>query len=99
MASFEMEGKLHELFQTEQRTETFRTREFVIEEQDGNYPQMIKMQVTQDRCSTLDAYKVGDMVKVSFNVRGRAWSKDGRSEEERDGQQGETSCTRSDAAN
>ncbi len=79
MASFEMEGKLHEIFQTEQKTETFRTREFVLEEQDGNYPQMIKMQMTQDRCSQLDNYKVGDMVKISFNLRGRAWSKDGRS--------------------
>ena len=79
MASFEMEGKLHEIGLTEQKTDSFRTREFVLEEQDGQYPQMIKFQMTQDRCVQLDNYKVGDQIKVSFNLRGRAWSKDGRS--------------------
>ncbi|MEY4927908.1 MAG: hypothetical protein RI894_2344 [Bacteroidota bacterium] len=78
MASFEIEGKLHEISVTEQKTESFRLREFVLEEQDGQYPQMIKFQMTQDRCSQLDSYKLGDQVKVSFNLRGRAWSKDGR---------------------
>jgi single-strand DNA-binding protein len=79
MASFEVEGKLHEVFQTMQRTETFKTREFIVEELEGQYPQVISFQVTQDRCVLVDNYKVGDHVKVSFNIKGRAWSKDGRS--------------------
>lgn len=79
MASFEVEGKLHEVFQTMQRTESFKTREFIVEEMEGQYPQVISFQVTQDRCTLVDAYQVGDHVKVSFNIRGRAWSKDGRS--------------------
>jgi hypothetical protein len=79
MASFEVEGKLHEVFQTMQRTESFKTREFIVEELEGQYPQVISFQVTQDRCTLVDSYKVGDHIKVSFNIRGRAWSKDGRS--------------------
>jgi single-strand DNA-binding protein len=79
MASFELEGKLHEVFPTMQRTETFKTREFIVEELEGQYPQVISIQVTQDRCVLIDNFNVGDLVKVSFNIRGRAWSKDGRS--------------------
>jgi single-strand DNA-binding protein len=79
MASFELVGKLHEAFATEQKTESFKVREFVIEEQDGNYPQYIKFQLSQDRCVQLDNYNVGEQVRVFFNLRGRAWSKDGRS--------------------
>ena len=79
MASFELVGKLHEAFATEQKTDSFKVREFVIEEQDGNYPQYIKFQLSQDRCSQLDGYNVGEQVRIFFNLRGRAWSKDGRS--------------------
>ena len=78
MASFELEGKLHEVFPIMQRTETFKTREFIVEELEGQYPQVISIQVTQDRCVLVDNYKVGDIIKVSFNIKGRAWSKDGR---------------------
>jgi len=51
--------------------DTFRKRDFVLEMQDGNYPQHIKFQVTQDRCQLLDTFKVGQQVKVLFNLRGR----------------------------
>jgi hypothetical protein len=74
----EVEGKLHEKFQTEARTETFKVREFVVEIPDGQYPQYVKFQLTQDRCAALDPYNIGEMVKISFNLRGRAWTKDGK---------------------
>ncbi|MCB0680875.1 MAG: DUF3127 domain-containing protein, partial [Saprospiraceae bacterium] len=47
--SYEIEGKLHKKFDTENKTETFQAREFVLEIMDGNYPQYIKFQLTQDR--------------------------------------------------
>jgi spore germination protein YaaH len=51
----------------------------VLEIQDGNYPQHIKFQVTQDRCAILDSYKVGQQLKVMFNLRGRPFqNKDGQ---------------------
>ncbi len=72
--SFEIEGKLHKVFDTESKTETFQAREFVIEVGDGNYPQFIKFQLTQDRCALVDAYQTGQMIKVFFDLRGREWN-------------------------
>jgi single-strand DNA-binding protein len=72
--AFEIEGKLHRLFATEQKSQSFQTREFVLEIPDGNYPQLVKFQAVQDRCSLLDGFKEGDMVKVSFDLRGREWN-------------------------
>ncbi|HMX38764.1 MAG TPA: DUF3127 domain-containing protein, partial [Saprospiraceae bacterium] len=37
--AFEVEGKLHRIFQTEQKSGSFQAREFVLEVPDGNYPQ------------------------------------------------------------
>ena len=38
----------------------------------------IKFQSTQDKCALLDQVNVDDTVKVSFNLRGRKWEKDGQ---------------------
>ncbi len=77
--SYEAVGTLHFLTETQQVKDTFRKREFVLEIQDGNYPQHIKFQVTQDRCAILDSYKVGQQLKVMFNLRGRPFqNKDGQ---------------------
>jgi single-strand DNA-binding protein len=72
--SFEIEGRLHKLFATESKTESFKTREFVLEIASGNYPQVIKFQTTQDKCAMLDAYNEGDGIKVYFDLRGREWN-------------------------
>lgn len=72
--SFEVEGKLHKKFETENKTDTFQAREFVIEINSGNYPQFIKFQLVQDRCSLVDGYEVGDQIKVFFDLRGREWN-------------------------
>lgn len=71
--AFEVEGKLHRIFPTEQKTASFQAREFVIEIPDGNYPQFVKFQVVQDKCSLLDQFKEGERLKVSFDLRGREW--------------------------
>ncbi len=72
--AFEVEGKLHKMFPTEQRSSSFQTREFVLEIPDGNYPQLIKFQAVQERCGILDNFKEGDAIKVSFDLRGREWN-------------------------
>lgn len=71
--AFEVSGKIIKILPVESKSATFQTREFVIEIPDGNYTQFVKFQLTQDRCGLVDAYKEGDMVKVSFNLRGREW--------------------------
>ena len=72
--AFEVEGKLHRLFPTEQKSASFSAREFVLEIPDGNYPQLVKFQAVQDRCAMLDTFSEGDQLKVSFDLRGREWN-------------------------
>jgi single-strand DNA-binding protein len=72
--AFEVEGRLHRIFPTEQKSASFSAREFVLEVPDGNYPQLIKFQTVQDKCAQLDHYREGERVKVSFDLRGREWN-------------------------
>lgn len=80
--SFEITGKLVAKYDTVQRTETFKTREFVIEKTEdingrsiSNY---VKFQSVQDRTTMPDRFNLGDEVKVSFNIKGTKWVKEGR---------------------
>lgn len=70
--ALDITGKLHKVFDTEQKTESFKAREFVIETQE-EYPQFVKFQLTQDRCDLIENYKEGDSLKVHFDLRGREW--------------------------
>lgn len=72
--SFEVEGKLHKKYDTENKTDTFQAREFVLEVMDGNYPQFVKFQLVQDRCALLDPHEEGEQLKVHFDLRGREWN-------------------------
>ncbi len=80
--SYEITGKLVAKFDIVQRTETFKTREFVIEKTDNingkaitNY---VKFQCVQDKTAMPDKYNIGDEVKVQFNIKGTKWTKDGK---------------------
>jgi hypothetical protein len=69
---YQVSGKIY-LIKSEQKvSEKFRKREFVIIVE-GNYPQYLSFQATQDNCSLLDKFKQGDIIKISFNLRGREW--------------------------
>ena len=70
--SFEIIGKLHKVFEVQAKSERFQTREFVIST-DGQYPQFIKFQLTQDRCELIANYEEGKDIKVYFDLRGREW--------------------------
>lgn len=59
--------------ETEQKTDSFTAREFVIETT-GEYPQMVKFQLVQDRCSLIDRFAEGQVVRVHFDLRGREWN-------------------------
>ncbi|MBP6144778.1 MAG: DUF3127 domain-containing protein [Sediminibacterium sp.] len=80
--SYELVGKLIAKYETIQRKETFKTREFVIEKSDDingkvitNY---VKFQCVQDRTTMPDRFNIGDTVKVLFNIKGSKWNKDGK---------------------
>ena len=65
-------GKLVVINPTQVVSEKFSLRKFVVETMD-NYPQVIEMQVTQDKCSLLDAFQIGQQVNVDINLRGKSW--------------------------
>jgi len=80
--SYEITGKLTAKYDTIQRTETFKTREFVIEKSEDiggriitNY---IKFQAVQDKTALVDRFNIGEEVKVQFNIKGTKWVKDGK---------------------
>lgn len=80
--SFEITGKLIAKYDIVQRTESFKTREFVIEKSDdiggrviNNY---VKFQCVQDKTTMVERFNLGDSVKVSFNIKGTKWTKDGK---------------------
>lgn len=50
----------------------FQKREFVITT-DDQYPQMIQIELIQDKCALIDNFNVGDDIKVSINLGGREW--------------------------
>ncbi len=80
--SLEVTGKLLVKYDTQQVSERFKKREFVMElaeEINGNvYTNYAKMQLVQNKCEILDRYKEGDPIKVSFNIKGNRWEKDGK---------------------
>lgn len=80
--SYEITGKLIAKFDIVQRTESFKTREFVIEKSDDvngrvitNY---VKFQCVQEKTAMPDRFNMGDEVKVQFNLRGSKWEKEGK---------------------
>lgn len=71
---YKAEGKVVKIFDAEQKSASFQAREFVIEVPDGQYPQMVKFQLVQDKCSLVDDYSEGDDIEVEFDLRGREWN-------------------------
>lgn len=81
--ALEIIGKLAHKYDTQVVSDKFSKREFVLditEDVNGKtYPNVAKMQVTQDKCAVLDSYNVGEEIKVHFNIRGnKATSKEGK---------------------
>jgi len=76
--TYEVVGSICELFPEQQITEKFKKREVVLEVQDGMYPQFVKIEFVQDKCSLLDDYSKNETVKIFFNLTGRSYvGKDG----------------------
>ena len=79
--TYQIIGKLRVKMDEQQISDRFKKREFVIEvenERNSDWNDFIKFQLTQDRCNDIEDYSLGSQIKVSFNVRGRKFEKDGR---------------------
>lgn len=68
-------GKLHFVEDAKQVSDSFKRRSFVVEYSENPlYPQYVSFELTQDRVGAIDAFKVGDNIEVTFNLRGREWT-------------------------
>ncbi len=69
----EIAGKIKVVFDAQTFNSGFRKREFVVTTQE-QYPQDIKLELYNDKCDVIDAFKVGDEVTVGFNLRGNEYN-------------------------
>lgn len=80
--AFEITGKIVDIAPVNQVSEKFRKREFVLEKKEnaasGLFVDYIKFQLVQDRCDLINESYMNEEVKVSFNVRGNRWERDGK---------------------
>lgn len=75
MSAFKMNGVIKVIKPTQQVSEKFSKREFVVTDlSEAQYPQDISFEFTQDKTALLDSFGVGQEVEVSFNLRGREWA-------------------------
>jgi hypothetical protein len=74
MSAFKMKGVIKVIRQTQQVSDKFSKREFVVTDgSEEKYPQDIMFELTQDKTTLLDSIMEGQEVEVSFNLRGREW--------------------------
>ena len=69
----EIKGKIKLIKPEQVISDKFKKREFVVTTE-GEYPQHVALELTQDKCGLIDKYQVGQDVTVSINVRGREWT-------------------------
>lgn len=62
-------GKLIVIGEVQTFASGFSKREFVIETQ-GKYPQPIKLEAVKEKAEMIEAFDIGDLVEVSFDIRG-----------------------------
>lgn len=77
--SFEVQGQVHSIgATTEYGNNGFTKREFVVklsgEDENPTYPNYIALELIKDKCALMDSYKIGNEIKVHFNLSGRLWS-------------------------
>lgn len=69
----EVAGKIKHIDITrEYGSNGFRKREVVVTTEE-QYPQHIMIEFVQDKTNLLDAYQVGQDVRIGINLRGREW--------------------------
>jgi translation initiation factor IF-3 len=69
----EVIGKIKKIESEKEVSNSFKKRDIIITT-DEQYPQDISVQFVQDKCDLLNAFNVGDSVKIGINLRGREWT-------------------------
>jgi hypothetical protein len=69
----ETTGTIHLINEKKQITDNFTIQEFVIKTHD-TYPQLIQFQVNNKNINQLNRFKIGDDIRVKFNLTGREYA-------------------------
>jgi len=67
-------GILHVIGETQQLTDKFKKREFVIYVEGGYREKYVKFSLVQDDYSKIDMFSEGDTIEVSYELDGRRWN-------------------------
>ena len=80
--AFEITGKIIEISPVNQISDKFKKREFVIEKKETGgsavFIDYIKFQLVQDKCDLINESFMNEEVKISFNLKGNKWERDGK---------------------
>jgi translation initiation factor IF-3 len=71
----EFTGQIKRIGKTQIVSDKFSKREFtVVDKPESEYPQIVQFELHKDKCDTINSFKEGDNVRVSFNLKGREWT-------------------------
>jgi hypothetical protein len=80
--AFEITGKVIDIAPVIQVSDKFKKREFVIEKKETGgsavFIDYVKFQLLQDRCDLINESYMNEEVKVTFNIKGNRWERDGK---------------------
>lgn len=68
----ELTGKLTVIGEEKTFNGGFTKKDFVITTEE-QYPQAVQFELLKDKGTLINAYQVGQRIKVSFDIRGREW--------------------------
>ena len=68
--TFKLTGKVILKGEVKEFSSGFTKQEFVVEVEDGKYPQPTKLECVKDKTALLDDVHVGNTVTAFFNIRG-----------------------------
>ena len=72
--SYNIEGTVKVINDTQTFDSGFQKREVVITTEDDKFPQDVKLEFVKDSVAKLDEFKVGDFVKLAFSIRGNEYN-------------------------
>ena len=69
-----IKGTVYKVSQEEVKSEKFKKRDLILETVEGDYKQYLTVQFSNAKCDLLNNVRIGDMISISINLRGRLWT-------------------------
>lgn len=71
MSELQITGRILSIGETEQVSDKFSKRTFILDITEGTFEKKVALQMTQQKCAILDGYQVGQTVTASINLESR----------------------------